>query len=45
MREESSEREIVIRFEGSMAQLARVLAPALEQENSRQGTRLILGGA
>ncbi|MEG1207506.1 MAG: hypothetical protein RSD07_07150 [Angelakisella sp.] len=45
VREESSEREIVIRFEGSMAQLARVLAPALEQENSRQGTRLILGGA
>lgn len=41
VREESGAREIVVRFEGSMAQLARVLVPAIEQENARQGTRLI----
>ncbi|MEG1777526.1 MAG: hypothetical protein RR209_00985 [Angelakisella sp.] len=45
VREESGAKEIVVRFEGSMAQLARVLVPAIEQENARQGTRLIFGGA
>lgn len=44
VREESGSREIVIRFDGSMAQLVRMLKPAIEQEERRQGARLIAGG-
>lgn len=45
VREESGGREITIRFEGTMAQLVRVLKPELEAESLRQGARLINGMA
>ncbi|MEG1391064.1 MAG: hypothetical protein RSD07_11910 [Angelakisella sp.] len=44
VREEGGSREIVIRFEGNMAQLVRLLKPELEKEQSRQGVKLIMEG-
>lgn len=44
VREESGGQEITIRFEGSMAQLVRMLGPELEREQNRRGARLIAGG-
>ena len=38
-------QEIVVRFEGTMAQFVRQLKPQIEVENRRAGTRLITGGA
>ncbi|MEG2088200.1 MAG: hypothetical protein RR022_08355, partial [Angelakisella sp.] len=43
VREEGGSREIVIRFEGSMAQLVRMLKPELELEDKRCGAQLIIG--
>lgn len=37
-------QETVIRFTGSLAQLARVLKPYIDKEDNRQGARLITGG-
>lgn len=34
--------EVVIKFDGSLAQLARVLNPVLEMENNRIGTSLVI---
>ena len=39
------EREIVLRFDGTLSQLIRVLKPELDRESKRKGDRLILGGA
>lgn len=45
VREESGgNREIIIRFEGNMAQFVRLLKPELAEETQRQGARLIPGG-
>ncbi len=38
-------KEIVLNFNGSLAQLIRVLKPELDRENIRKGDKLILGGA
>lgn len=38
-------QEVVIRFEGTMAQFVRSLKPHIEMENKRAGTRIIQGGA
>jgi len=38
-------REIVIRFEGTLAQLVRLLKPELDKEDSRKGVKLVKGGA
>lgn len=37
-------KEIVLNFNGSLAQLIRVLKPELDRENIRKGDKLILGG-
>ena len=39
-----AEKEIVIRFEGTMAQLARQLKPYLDADTKRMGVRLVQGG-
>lgn len=38
-------KKIVLNFNGSLAQLIRVLKPELDRENIRKGDKLILGGA
>ncbi len=38
-------QEVTINFGGNMAQLVRVLKPYIDKENSRIGTKLVLGGA
>ena len=38
-------KEIVLNFNGTLAQLIRVLKPELDRENIRKGDKLILGGA
>jgi hypothetical protein len=38
-------QEVVIRFDGSMGQLVRMLKPYVDKENARIGTSLIQGGA
>lgn len=38
-------QEIIVRFEGTIAQLIRELKPYIEIENRRAGTRIIAGGA
>ena len=35
---------VVIKFDGTMAQLVRVLKPELDNETSRRGTKLVIGG-
>ena len=45
VREESGGGDIVIRFEGSMAQFVRELRPVIERENRRVGTALVQGGS
>lgn len=37
-------QNITIRFEGSLAQLGRVLKPVIDSENKRVGTKLVTGG-
>jgi len=37
-------REIVINFNGTLAQLIRVLKPELDRESKRKGDKLIIGG-
>ncbi|MCI2047468.1 MAG: hypothetical protein LKJ90_07105 [Faecalibacterium sp.] len=37
-------QEIVIRFEGTLAELIRILKPELDKETSRRGTRILTGG-
>lgn len=44
VREESAGQDVTIRFTGNLAQLARVLHPAVETENRRRGRNLISGG-
>lgn len=39
-----SSREIVIKFDGTLAQLIRVLKPELDRESNRRGDKLIVGG-
>ena len=41
----SGNQEVVIRFEGTMAQFVRELKPHIEIENRRAGARIITGGA
>ncbi len=38
-------QEVTINFGGNMAQLVRLLKPYIDKENSRVGTKLIIGGA
>jgi len=38
-------QEVSINFAGNMAQLIRVLKPYIDKENSRIGTKLVIGGA
>ena len=38
-------QELTINFGGNMAQLIRVLKPYIDKENSRVGTKLVIGGA
>lgn len=48
IREESGQqgsREIVIRFEGSMSELVRLLKPHIDKENARIGASFIIGTA
>jgi hypothetical protein len=47
VREESGggSKEIVIRFEGTMAQFVRELKPMIDKENGRIGGSLLSGGA
>lgn len=40
----NDEKEIVIKFDGSLAQLIRVLKPELDRESKRRGNKLVLGG-
>lgn len=35
---------IVLKFEGSLAQLVRILKPELDNESIRKGTKLVIGG-
>ncbi len=42
---EMSGQELTINFGGNMAQLIRVLKPYIDKENSRVGTKLVIGGA
>lgn len=37
-------REIILNFNGSLAQLARILKPELDRESNRKGDKLIIGG-
>ena len=37
-------QNIVLRFEGNLAQLARILKPAIDSENKRVGVKLVTGG-
>lgn len=41
----SQAQNITIKFDGSMAQLIRILKPELDKESKRKGSKLILGGA
>ena len=41
----SQAQNITLKFDGSMAQLIRVLKPELDKESKRKGSKLILGGA
>lgn len=41
---ESGEREIVIRFAGSLAELVRILKPYIDKENTRVGGSMLKGG-
>jgi hypothetical protein len=41
VREESGNREVIIKFEGSLSALARVLKPYTDKENSRVGLSLV----
>lgn len=38
-------QQVVIRFEGNLAQLGRVLKPVIDAENSRGSVRLVTGGS
>ena len=38
-------RQVVIRFEGNLAQLGRVLKPVIDAENNRGSVRLVTGGS
>ena len=38
-------QQVVIRFEGNLAQLGRVLKPVIDSENNRTGVRLVTGGS
>lgn len=38
-------QQVVIRFEGNLAQLGRVLKPVIDSENNRAGVRLVTGGS
>ena len=40
----NKENTIVINFEGSLAQLVRILKPELDNESLRRGTKLVIGG-
>lgn len=44
LRNVMGEQQTVIRFEGSLAQLARVLKPVIDKENNRVGGSLVKGG-
>jgi phage-related protein len=37
-------REIVLKFDGTLAQLIRILKPELDRESNRRGDKLIIGG-
>lgn len=37
-------KELVIKFEGELAQLARIFKPYLDEESKRKGYNLVLGG-
>ena len=37
-------QQVVIRFEGNLAQLGRVLKPVIDAENNRGSVRLVTGG-
>jgi phage-related protein len=37
-------REIVLRFDGTLSQLIRLLKPELDRESNRRGDKLIIGG-
>lgn len=41
---EGGDREIIIRFAGSLAELVRILKPYIDKENNRVGATLISGG-
>lgn len=41
----SDNSNITINFTGDLAQLARVLKPQIDKENTRRGTSLVVGGA
>lgn len=41
----NSNRDIILKFDGSLSQLIRVLKPELDKENIRKGDKLIVGGA
>lgn len=36
--------QVILNFEGDLAQLARILKPALDSESKRKGVQLITGG-
>ena len=44
MKQIAENREIVIRFDGSLSQLVRLLKPYLDERNKLQGVRLVNGG-
>lgn len=37
-------REIILKFDGTLAQLIRLLKPKLDKESERRGDKLVLGG-
>lgn len=41
----NGKQEIILKFEGSLSELARILKPALESEDDRVGIKLVTGGA
>ena len=38
-------KELVLKFEGELAQLARIFKPYLDEESQRKGYKLVAGGA
>ena len=40
-----SVKELVLKFEGELAQLARIFKPYLDEESQRKGYKLVTGGA